>query len=78
MELLSRDHTICGGLFTAQRVQNRRLSKPNTVSPRTLGPSRGRDALGYRVLSRFRLKSRKSTLAARPDGHLNYAASRGA
>src|SRR5580700_7150389 len=23
--------TICGGLFAAQRVRNRRLSKPNTV-----------------------------------------------
>jgi hypothetical protein len=32
MELLSRDRTICGGLFAAQRVRNRRLSKPNTLS----------------------------------------------
>src|SRR5262249_42536452 len=29
---------------------------------------------GHRVLSRFGLKSGNSTLAARPDGHLNYAA----
>jgi hypothetical protein len=26
MELLSRDRTICGGLFAAQRVRNRRFS----------------------------------------------------
>jgi hypothetical protein len=31
MKLLSQDRTICGGLFAAQRVRNRRLSKPNTV-----------------------------------------------
>jgi len=31
MKLLSRDRTICGGLFATQRVRNRRLSKPNTV-----------------------------------------------
>ena len=37
MELLSRDRTICGGLFAAQRVQNRRLSKPNTVVIRRAG-----------------------------------------
>jgi hypothetical protein len=37
MELLSRDRTICGGLFAAQRVRNRRLSKPNTVVIRRAG-----------------------------------------
>ena len=31
MELLSRARAICGGLFAAQRVRNRRLSKPNSV-----------------------------------------------
>jgi hypothetical protein len=30
----SADRTICGGLFAAQRVRNRRLSKPNTVKSR--------------------------------------------
>src|SRR5580700_3568667 len=35
MELLSRDRTICGG--AAQRVRNRRLSKPNTVVIRRAG-----------------------------------------
>src|ERR1700730_4826820 len=44
MELLSRDRTICGGLFAAQRVRNRRLSKPNTVVLRRAG---------YRALGRF-------------------------
>ena len=37
MELLGRDRTICGGLFAAQRVRNRRLSKPNTVVIRRAG-----------------------------------------
>jgi hypothetical protein len=37
MELLSRDRTICGGLFVAQRVRNRRLTKPNTVVIRRAG-----------------------------------------
>jgi hypothetical protein len=37
MKLLSRDRTICGGLFAAQRVRNRRLSKPNTVVIRRAG-----------------------------------------
>src|ERR1700726_2159427 len=37
MKLLSRDRTICGGLFAAQRVRNRRLSKPNTVAIRRAG-----------------------------------------
>src|ERR1700694_5484663 len=37
MELLSRDRTICGGLFAAQRVRNRRLRKPNTVVIRRAG-----------------------------------------
>ena len=37
MELLSRDRTICGGLFAAQRVRNRRLSKPNPVVIRRAG-----------------------------------------
>src|ERR1700730_5972943 len=37
MELLSRDRTICGGLFAAQRVRNGRLSKPNTVVIRRAG-----------------------------------------
>src|SRR5580704_8178495 len=37
MELLSRDRTICGRLFAAQRVRNRRLSKPNTVVIRRAG-----------------------------------------
>ena len=37
MELLSRDRTICGGLFAAQRNRNRRLSKPNTVVIRRAG-----------------------------------------
>ena len=37
MELLSRDRTICGGLFAAQRVRSRRLSKPNTVVIRRAG-----------------------------------------
>src|SRR3984893_13238618 len=44
MELLSRDRTICGGLFAAQRVQNRRLCKPNTVVIRRAG---------YGALARF-------------------------
>jgi hypothetical protein len=35
MELLSRDRTLCGG--AAQRVRNRRLSKPNTVVIRRAG-----------------------------------------
>jgi hypothetical protein len=34
MKLLSRDRTICGGLFAAR---NRRLSKPNTVVIRLAG-----------------------------------------
>src|ERR1700719_5247146 len=37
MKLLSRDRTICGGLFAAQRVRNRRRSKPNTVVIRRAG-----------------------------------------
>src|ERR1700730_6652778 len=37
MKLLSRDRTICGGLFAAQRVRNRRVSKPNTVVIRRAG-----------------------------------------
>jgi hypothetical protein len=37
MKLLSRDRTICGGLFAAQRVRNRRLSKLNTVVIRRAG-----------------------------------------
>src|ERR1700719_1156957 len=37
MKLLSRDRTLCGGLFAAQRVRNRRLSKPNTVVIRRAG-----------------------------------------
>src|ERR1700731_1426081 len=37
MELPSRDRTICGGLFAAQRVRNRRLSKPKTVVIRRAG-----------------------------------------
>ena len=37
MKLLSRDRTICGGLFAAQRVRNRRLSKPNTDVIRRAG-----------------------------------------
>jgi hypothetical protein len=37
MELLSRDRTLCGGLFAAQRVRNRRLSKPNTDVIRRAG-----------------------------------------
>jgi hypothetical protein len=37
MKLLSRDRTICGGLFAAQWVRNRRLSKPNTVVIRRAG-----------------------------------------
>src|ERR1700736_82226 len=44
MELLSRDRTLCGGLFAAQRVRNRRLSKPNTVVIRRAG---------YRALGRL-------------------------
>jgi hypothetical protein len=32
MELLSRDRTLCGGLFAAQRVRNRRLSKSTLLS----------------------------------------------
>src|SRR5580692_9994862 len=37
MELLGRDRMICGGLFAAQRIRNRRLSKPNTVVIRRAG-----------------------------------------
>jgi hypothetical protein len=37
MELPSRDRTICGGLFAARRVRNRRLSKPNIVVIRRAG-----------------------------------------
>src|ERR1700737_2854410 len=44
MKLLSRDRPICGGLFAAQRVRNRRLSKPNTVVIRRAG---------YGALGRF-------------------------
>jgi hypothetical protein len=32
MELLSRDHTICGGLFDVQRVGKGQLSRSNTLS----------------------------------------------
>jgi hypothetical protein len=32
MELLSRDRTICGGLFAAQRVRKGQLSRSNTLS----------------------------------------------
>ena len=37
MELLSLHRTICGGLFAAQQVRNRCLSKPNTVVIRRAG-----------------------------------------
>ena len=32
MELLSRDRTICGGLFAAQRVRNRSLTSQTLLS----------------------------------------------
>src|SRR6202045_2991588 len=37
MELLSRDRTICGGLFAAQRVRKPLPHKPNTVVIRRAG-----------------------------------------
>src|SRR5246500_2701328 len=59
-----------------QQLQHRLRHRSQKISLTSLLQQLGQyqSLFGHRVLSRFRLKSRNSTLAVRPDGHLNYAA----
>src|SRR6201987_2070184 len=59
-----------------QQLQHRLCHGSQKISLTSLLQQLGQyqSLFGHRVLLRFRLKSRNSTLAVRPDGHLNYAA----
>src|ERR1700719_1168986 len=76
MKLLSRDRTICGGLFAAQRVRNRRRSKPNTVVIRRAGYGalgrldRVRGVRFLRLTCRAADGPAQPEMSSRPEFHL--------